>query len=169
MGTAYDLLDNRCLATWRSSKGDTLPCNGSADAENGTVYQLNTPQLEGGVNEDQSVLVMVPPKTEDGTISGQYPPVVIYPWSRFQARVGCLADKPNCNVKFKITYSVDGSPEQVMYEDYHTPGAIEKLDIPLNKFGLEGKSVVFILYVTTNGEFDQDYAFWMGPRIDPKD
>jgi len=169
VGTWYNLMTNLCSASYHTSEGKTLACNGDPDSTLGAAYSLTNTKWADGSIEDEPVLVMVPPHVENGVIAAQFPPVVVFPWSRFQARMGCLADNPDCDVKLKITYSVDGGPEQVLYEEYHTYGATSRVDIPLNRYGLINQSTTFFLYVAANGDYKGDYIFWFNPRIDPRD
>ncbi len=169
VSNTYDFLANMCSATWKTGSGTILPCNGDPNkTEGGAVYRMNNSQWEGDVIENEPVLVMVPPAGSDTTIIGQFPPVVVPDFSRLQTRIGCLRDQENCNVHIKITYSVDGGPEQPLYEtDQAYDGDVDKLDVRMIEYQLFKQSTSFIFYVTAVGDASQDKIFFFVPKLAP--
>lgn len=169
VSNTYDFLANMCAATWKTGGGKLIPCPSDPNnAAEGAVYRMNNSQWEGDIIEDEPVLVMVPPAGNDTTIIGQFPPVVIPEFSRLQTRIGCLADQKDCNVSIKITYSVDGGPEQPLYSSEQAyDGGIDKLDVRMIEYSLFNKSVSFIWYITAVGDASQDKIFWFTPILAP--
>lgn len=170
VSNAYDFIANMCSASWRTGSGTSLPCPGDPNADTGgAVYRMNNSQWEGGVVEDEPVIVMAPPAGENTTLIGQFPPVIVPDWSWLKTRVGCLAGQEStCNVNVKITYSVDGGPEQMLYQGTQTAdGEIGLVNVKMIEYQLFGKSTAFIWYVTVNGASDGDKIFWFTPVLTP--
>jgi hypothetical protein len=69
-------------------------------------------------------------------------------------------------VKYQITYHADGGDLKLLGQWEETyDGTIRRIDIDLADEGLAGKSVEFALVVLANGSSEQDWAFWLLPRI----
>jgi len=161
-GVVYDFAMNYCSAQWKSSAGP-LPCPGRGTEPQGFVVRLSNPSLENR-HEDELTLWTSPERKTEGWISGTYPPIKVQMGDRFLADIGCLADSPMCNVGFQLLYRADGGPTiglGTWYEYYD--GNITHLILDLSP--LAGRSVEFTLVVFTNGEYNQDNAFWLLPHI----
>lgn len=166
VGNVYNFAYNICSGTWKSSSGP-LSCEGTIGDPRGFVYLNSAPQIEGDIIEDQVAIAITPPQVKDGWIVGQYPPMIIPEWSNFDAHIGCLNKNPSCDVTFKITYSVDGGPEQVLYTKSHTYGEWIHVSKQLFAYGLVGKSVSFIFYVYANNDGKENNAFIFFPQMTP--
>ena len=71
-------------------------------------------------------------------------------------------------MRVKVTYSVDGGPEQPLYDTEQAyDGGIDKVDVRMVEYQLFGKSVSFIWYVTAVGDASQDKIFWFVPKLAP--
>lgn len=161
--TIYNFVDNYCSAQWSSAAG-VLPCPGTNSDSNGFVVKLTDPKLENGSVENEAALETHPQFVDNGYISGRFPSFNVKSGDRFKAVIGCLYNGSACNVMFLLNYAADGGSEQTLASWNQTyDGSIQKLDIDLSS--LAGKSVVFILRVNANGVSDQDWAFWLQPRI----
>lgn len=164
-GSEYNFVDNMCASgvEWRSGTG-VLPCPGNETDANGFVKKVDNPKMETGDTDDEPALWTNPQFIDNGTISGKYPAIIITAGSRFKTVLGCLADAPNCNVKFQLNARIDGAAETTLAEWTETSdGKFTRVDLDLSS--LAGKSVVFVLVVKANGPSDQDRAFWLLPRI----
>jgi hypothetical protein len=168
-GEVYSFIENMCLATWHAGTDTVLPCPGDPNATTGgAVYTTSGSRWEDGNIENEPVLAMVPPSGTGGTITGQFPPVVVPQWSNFITRFGCMAENKQCNAHVKITYSIEGGPEQVLVEDTQTYDQNStKVHINLIKYMVYNKPVSFIFYVTSNGEGDQNMIYFLVPRLTP--
>lgn len=165
-GKQYYFYDNMCLATWKTGSGRMLSCPGSPDDTDGSVYLLTNSMLQGGSSENEPVIVMQPPAGEQTTVVGQFPPVLVPEWAHLVTRIGCLNDLPNCSAHVKVTYSVEGQPEQTLVEkDVATTDKTVKIDIMLGN--LFKKSTSFIFYVTANGEGADNKVFFLKPLLSP--
>ncbi len=168
VGDTYSFVDNMCLATWKTGSGTLLTCPGDPTSTSGAVYRMNNSQWEGDVIEDEPVLVLAPPAGENTTIVGQFPPIIVPTYDWLLARVGCLRDLPDCSATVRITYSVDGGPEQPLYEgEQQYDNSVDPINVKLIEYSLANKSVSFLFYVTANGDGANTKIFFFLPRLDP--
>ena len=164
--TVYNLVDNYCSASWVSGAG-VLPCPGVEGNADGFVLKKENPKLENGSTDDEPALFTHPQWVNNGVISGRFPAFDVVEGDHFRTVIGCLYGGAACNVKFQITYHADGGPLQLLDQWTETyDGTIRKIDIDLAANGLAGKSVEFSLVVQANGPSNQDWAFWLLPRIE---
>ncbi len=160
---AYDFVARYCDAQWVSGAG-VLPCPGGQGDATGFVVKLDAPKLENGVTENEPALETHPEWVDNGVISGKFPAITVKDGDHFKAVIGCLYNGAACNVRFQLNYRADGGSLQNLGEwDQTYDGNIAKLDVDLSS--LAGKSVEFVLAVMANGPADQDWAFWLAPRI----
>jgi Ig-like domain-containing protein len=160
---AYDFSLNACDAAWENNTRD-LPCPGSEGDSKGYVIELNDPVLESGRTEDEPSLLTVPKDTYNGFISGTYPAVKIRDGDHFQTLLSCAYKAYSCNVLFSLDYQIGGGAVRNLgrwNEAYE--GKYFTVDIDLSS--LAGDNVKFILTVSANGNFNQDKALWIAPRI----
>jgi hypothetical protein len=161
--TIYNFVDNYCSAQWASGAG-VLPCPGTTSDSNGFVVKQTNPKLETGADENEAALFTHPQWVDNSFISGRFPSYNIKAGDRFRGVIGCLYSASACNVQFLLNYVADGGPEQTFASWNQTyDGDVSKLDIDLSS--LAGKSVIFILRVNSNGSSNQDWAFWLQPRL----
>jgi hypothetical protein len=162
--TKYSLVDNYCKAEWRSGAG-VLPCPGTSGDTRGFIIRQDAPKLENGSVENEPALWTNPQLVDNGFISGKFPALNITTGNHFKTVLGCLNGATNCKVKFTLKYSAEGGPETNLFEWSETyEGKLHPVDLDLST--LSGKSVVFILYLATEGPADQAQAFWLKPRIE---
>jgi len=164
--TVYNFVANYCSAAWVSGAG-SLPCPGAEGDIEGFVVKKTNPKLENGSTDDEPALLTHPQWVNDGVISGRFPAFDVVEGDHFKTVIGCLHGGAACNVKFQVTYHANGGPLQLLdqwTESYD--GTIRKIDIDLADKGLAGKSVEFALVVHANGLSNQDWAFWLLPRIE---
>ena len=159
-----DFALNYCTAQWSSSTG-ALPCPGSGDNfTNGSVAYSAGPKLEGGYQEDEPSIIVIPSDGAGGMITGKFPAVTIKSGDHFKANVGCLNGYTDCNVIFQVNYTADGGAVTNLgswaevYEGLYT-----NIDVSLDF--LAGKKVVFFLVVQNNGASLEDKVFWTAPGI----
>lgn len=159
-----DLALNYCTAEWSSSAG-SLPCPGSRDDfTNGSVAYSAAPKLEGGYQEDEPSIIVIPSDGAGGMVTGKFPAVTIKSGDHFNATVGCLDGYTNCNVLFQVNYKADGGAVTNLgswaevYEGLYT-----NIDVSLDF--LAGKKVEFFLVVQNSGNSLEDKVFWTAPGI----
>jgi hypothetical protein len=162
----YNLVTNYCSANWVSGAG-VLPCPGTDTDAEGFVLMKSNPKLENGSTENEAALFTHPQWVNNGVISGRFPAFDVIAGDHFKTVIGCLYGGAACDVKFQITYHADGGALQLLDQWTETyDNTIRKIDIDLEATGLAGKSVEFSLVVQANGPSNQDWAFWLLPRIE---
>jgi len=159
----YNFVSHYCDATWVSGAG-TLPCPGSTGDAEGFVVKVNDPKLETGAVENEPALETHPEWVNNGVITGRFPAFDVESGDHFKTVIGCLYNGNACSVRFQLNYRADGGSLQNLGQwDESYDGSIRKLDVDLSS--LAGKSVEFVLAVQANGASNQDWAFWLLPRI----
>lgn len=158
-----DLVADYCDATWITGAG-TLSCPGTDTDAEGFVLKLASPKLENGTTENEPALFTHPEWVNNGVISGRFPAFEVQDGDRFRAVIGCLYNGLACDVRFQLNYRENGgSLTNLGQWDQSYDGSILKLDVDLSD--LEGKSIQFVLAVLADGPSNQDWAFWLAPRI----
>lgn len=160
---AYSMVDNYCDADWSTASGD-LPCPGDAGSPDGFVVRLEEAVMEGGRKENEPGLWTHPEAVEDGRIRGEFPAFKVEEGDVFQAVISCLDGSTECNVRMKLEYRIgDGSIKTLAEWKQKYDGEFRKVEADLSE--LAGKKVKFILTVQTRGDYTDDTAFWLMPRI----
>ena len=159
---AYDFSANYCNAEWDNGN-EALPCPGSDGSPKGYAVKLNAPKMEDGSTEDEPGLLTVPQDKNNGFIRGQFPSFPVQAGDRFRALVNCQHNATKCDVTFRLDYRNNGQVKTLgswheVYEGKYYP-------IDLDLSSLAGETVKFILYVSTNGGNNQDFAIWLNPHI----
>jgi hypothetical protein len=159
----YDFGATYCDARWRSEPG-RLECPGEVGDDEGFVRLVDRPEIEKNRLENEAALVMSPQDTEDGWIRGEYPEIEIEEDYRFKATVGCMSDSQDCDVIFQLNYLIGDGEIQTLWETREVyDDAFTRVDVDLSP--LEGEDVQLILTVLANGSPEDDYVFWLVPRI----
>lgn len=159
----YNFVDNFCKGTWRTNNGN-INCPGQT-TDNGFVVKVDEPVMETGAKENEAALWTNPPTGTDTEIRGTFPAMTITSGMYFKAVIGCLNAATNCNVKFVLSYIPDGGSETKLAEWSEVyDNSFTRVNLDLST--LAGKKVQFILSVKSNGESNQDQAFWLQPRIE---
>jgi hypothetical protein len=159
----YNFVSKYCDAEWVSGAG-VLTCPGTTGDAEGFVVKVNNPKLENGTTDDEPALETHPEWVNNGVISGKFPAFDVESGDHFKAVIGCLYNGAACDVRFQLNYRADGGSLQNLGQwDEVYDGTIRKLDIDLSS--LDGKSVEFVLAVQAHGASNQDWAFWLLPRI----
>jgi hypothetical protein len=159
----YDFIAEYCDATWRSGAG-VLSCPGSDSDAEGFVLKLDTPKLEGGRTENEPALFTHPQWVNNGVISGRFPAFDVEDGDEFHAVIGCLFDSPACDVTMQLNYRENGGDLEPLRDwDETYDGDFRVIEVDLSE--LAGSSVEFVLAVQANGGFNEDWAFWLAPRI----
>jgi hypothetical protein len=161
-GTILDFATNPCSASWKSGAG-ALPCPGTDGDPRGFVLPVSNPQLENGVTDNASALILFPQNKYDGYIQGAYPEIAIQAGDRFQGIVNC-AYGSSCYVTFRLDYQVDNGPVNIFWSWKEVnEGLFYRVDKDLS--ALAGKKVKFILTILATGPSTADRALWSQPRI----
>lgn len=110
-------------------------------------------------------LVEKPDAGEKGYIRADYPAINVVGRSYFKTETGCLASAVNCDVTFQLQYRINNGKYQTITD------WIEKFDGKLTKIevdvsNLAGKSVQFSLVILNNYDFNENWVFWLDPRLE---
>jgi hypothetical protein len=161
-GTILDFATNLCSASWKSGAG-ALPCPGTDGDPRGFILQVSNPQLENGVTDNASALILFPQNKDDGYIQGTYPEIAIQAGDRFQGIVNC-AYGSSCYVTFRLDYQVGSGPVNIFWSwKEKNEGLFYRVDKDLS--ALAGQKVKFILTILASGPSTGDRALWSQPRI----
>jgi hypothetical protein len=158
--------DDFCGAQWRTDFTNNLACPASRpNFETGFVLLDPEPKLENGQTDNEPALVTHPDSGNGGFIAGQYPAIKILSGDHFKTVIGCMYGAFNCNITFQLNYVIGSGPVRnlgVWHEIYDEQ--YQKIDVDLSS--LAGNDVEFILTVLNNGDSEEDWAFWLLPRIE---
>jgi hypothetical protein len=162
-GVVYNFVTNVCEAKWDNGD-DRIPCEGDRTTDpDGSVHVLEDPDLEHR-QENEPALWINLPRDEMTWVSGWYPEIKIKDGDRFRADIGCLADRPDCDVTFRIYYRVGNGDLNTLGSWRETSdGDITNLNIDLSQFA--GKFVQLVLTVEAGPKTEDDDAFWLVPHI----
>ena len=120
--------------------------------------------MEGGRKENEPGLWTHPEAVEDGRIRGEFPEFKVEEGDVFRAVISCLDDSTECSVRMKLEYRIgDGSIKTLAEWKQKYDGEFRSVEVDLSE--LAGKKVKLILTVQTRGDYTDDTAFWLMPRI----
>jgi hypothetical protein len=155
---------NICAAKWSSTVGRVSCSASSVDFTNGSVRKTNSPKLEGGYQDDEGTIVVSPSSGSGGMIMGQFPKITIANGDHFQSMIGCMHQRPDCNVLFELQY-LDASDTLHSLGSWSEKSEGQYTHIDVDLSALNGKSIALILKVQNNGDSKDDEVFWLSPRI----
>jgi hypothetical protein len=159
-----DFAYNVCEAVWRNSK-HSLACPSEAnDYKNGSITRTSKPRLEGGYQDDETALIMIPNDGDGGVIYGTYPAVKIKDGDRFKALAGCYYDNEDCNVLLQLNY-INDDGDMVLLGEWKEKYDSKYTQIDVDLSELAGEKVQLVLLVHNRGNSIDDKVFWMVPRI----
>jgi len=164
--SGFDLYTRAGAATWASAAG-VLTFGGPDTNPNGFAMYRNDQKVEGGTTPAKAVETH-PQWVNDGYITGLYPSYTVVTGERFRAKIGfILKADGSCgvgNAKFRLEYKEAGVIKTFSEWTETCDGTLREVDVDLSS--LAGKTVQFALTVAANGTADQDWAVWIGPRVE---
>jgi hypothetical protein len=159
----FNFYEHVCDADWVSTSGE-LSCPTQDYSIDGLVQGVALPVLEGGRQENEPGIWVIPEGVGGGRISGTFPALSVKSGDHFRTVVSCANDAPGCDLQFKLEYQIgDGEVKTLGRWDETYDGKYTKVDIDLSP--LAGKDVKFILTVRAKDAFNQDFALWLMPAI----
>lgn len=159
------LADSICLAQW-SNGTDTLPCPGKPNDNAGYAYTDPKPILENGAEDDENTLILGVPKQDNSFLRGTYPAFEVPQAAAFYAVLGCSSGNAACNASLTLSYiEGDAAPKQLATWSETFDGSFQRLDLDLSS--LAGKTVQFILTLSSNGNPEGDRVHLMAPIVAP--
>ena len=158
-----NLADSICLAKW-SNGTDTLPCPGKPTDTVGYAYTDPKPILENNVEDDENTLILGVPNQENSFLRGTYPAFQVPNGAAFYAILGCSGGNSACNTSITLSY-IEGNaaPKQLATWSETFNNAFQRLDLDLSS--LAGKTVQFVLTLSSNGNPTGDRVHLMAPII----
>ncbi len=158
----FVLIDNYCAAEWRTNIG-VITCP-QQEGASGSVVRVNNPKLEGGYEDNEPAIVVMPASGDGGMIQGKFPPFIVKTGDRFRVVAGCMDKSSACNALVQINYSIGGGAVQNLATWTETSdGNFYRADIDLSSFN--GQSVQFYLVVYNNSNSTDDRIFWLYPHV----
>jgi hypothetical protein len=153
-----------CAAAWYTASGD-LPCPNPKPGTNGSMFKDGAPQVEGGYQDDEPALVMIPNDGAGGTISARFPAIQVEKGDHFQSVIGCLEGNPACDITFELGYQLgEGKLQPLGSWRQVYDGVFEKISIDLS--ALAGQMVELVLTVrSNNGTAIDNAGFWLAPVV----
>ncbi len=157
----YDFLAKAKDATWRNAT-KLLPFGDQNDDSPGIVAYVDDIKLENGTTYDKA-LATYPERIDDGIITGLYTDYKVVKGDHFRSKAGFRINCQVGQVKFQLSYK-EGSTITLLKEwSKKCNGSLISMDYDLSS--LKGKTVKFILGVTTDGSSQHDNVLWVNPRI----
>ena len=152
-------------AEWRDQYGPALVSVEGNIGLHGYAVRETHPMFEGGLQENEPTIVMIPPRGESGFVSGKFPAFLIEPSDYLVTRVGCLEPHKFCDVTLKVLVQVEGEDDvEVLWEtEKQYTGAWILVRRNLTRYA--GKAVHFIFVVESKGNNVDDVIGWFVPAI----
>ena len=169
----YDMAVRYCRAEWANSRLGLQCPTPIEDQMLGFVYKDDNPRLETGDREEEPALVTHPDRGgimrfdflgEQGLIAGAFPEQLIEEGDRFEAVIGCMYGHRDCNVQFYLLLQKPNGNYDILasWQEYYD-GEVTTVIYDLSEWA--GREIGLILAVVANGSADDDYAFWLSPRL----
>lgn len=159
----YDFTEHYCEADWRSGDG-FLACPGDPGDSVGFVVLVEEPLLEGGRLENEPGLWVQLDADDDAWVTGEFPAFKVKKGDEFRTIVSCLAESPDCFVRFRLEYRIDGNAVKTFRKwDEKSEGKFRKVRLDLSD--LAGEEVEFILTVQAMESSEDNAALWLLPSI----
>jgi hypothetical protein len=158
----FDFIAKADDAEWRNGSKEIDYGDKNNDSEGVAVVGKNV-KLEDGKTY-ATVLGTYPERIDDGMISGKFPEYRVRRGDIFKAQIGLRSSCEDGKVKMHLKYQ-EGSTVTLLKEWSETCNGQTK-SVSFDLADLRGKTVQFILVVTTDGSPRGDKAIWVTPRIE---
>jgi hypothetical protein len=156
----YDFVDKADDATW-SNDTHTITFGAGATGD-GYAALIKNQKMENGKTYNEA-LATFPERIDDGVITGLYTNYKVQNGDHFRSQAGFRTNCQVGQVKFQLSYQ-EGSTVKLLKEwSKKCNGSLISMDYDLSS--LKGKTVKFILGVTTDGSYLHDNVLWIDPRI----
>jgi hypothetical protein len=160
----YNFMDKAPSAEWRNAS-QALPWGDPGPDDDGVADFSENARLNDGKTYPK-VLATFPEQITDGVITGLFSHYNIQSGDHFRALVGFRANcDKDARVKFQLNYVEAGmAPVSIREWTKSCDSNLLSLDVDLSS--LAGKSVQFMLAVTTDGAAQSEKTVWVNPRIE---
>jgi len=157
----FDLLAQAQNADWSNATED-LPFGDQDNDTPGVVAYANNITLENNKTYSKA-LATYPQRIEDGLITGIFPSYTVKDNDHFTTQLGFRKNCDDGSVQYRFGYKEGSNVVIINKWNKNCDGTLLTIDIDLSD--LKGKTVQFILEVSTRGPFNDDQAIWVSPRI----
>ena len=151
-----------CDAAWTTGVG-MIGCTQRIGDPLGFVVLINTPQLETRT-ENELALWMHPDQNGNGRINGIYPPFTVTENEYFVAEIGCLADRPRCDVTFSLGFLTQNN-ELITLASWREIQDANTNIVTVDLTSLQGQRGQLTLNMINNGDPLQADGIWFMPQI----
>jgi peroxiredoxin family protein len=160
----YNFMDKAQDAAWRNSIKD-LPWGDPGPDDAGVADFSTNAKLQDGKTYTK-VLATFPEQVTNGYISGLFSNYSVQNKDRFRAqagfRSGCQA---NASVKFQLIF-VEAGNAPILIQEWTKKCDDKLVSMDVDLSSLAGRSVQFMLAVTTDGAPEAEKTVWVNPRIE---
>jgi hypothetical protein len=158
----FDLLAQAKNAQWKNGTIDLPFGDPDSDAPGVAAYAVDV-TMENNKTYSK-VLATYPQRIVDGLISGLFPAYTVKNNDHFRTQLGFRSNCTGGNVEFRFGYKEGANVVMINKWIKSCDGALLTIDLDLSS--LAGKTVEFILEVSTRGAFEKDRSIWVSPRIE---
>lgn len=160
----FDFVAKGPSAQWRNNT-QVIPWGDPPEDDPGVAVNLNNVKLENNKTYNNA-LATYPPFITDGFVRGTYPSYTVQTGDRFRTLLGFKADCGVGKVRFQVLYKEQGSDNEIAIAEWLKICDGNLLSIDQDLASLSGKTVQFTLVVRTEGDWKDDKAIWVNPRIE---
>jgi hypothetical protein len=159
----YNFMDKAIDAEWRNGT-DKLPWGDPGPDDAGVADFSTNARLQDGKTYPK-VLATFPQQIQNGVITGLFSPYNVQNGDHFRAQVGFRSNCGSAQAKFQLIY-VEPDVAPVLIREWSKGCDDKLLSLDVDLSSLAGKSVKFMLAVTTDGAAEAEKTVWVNPRIE---
>ncbi len=162
LNVIYDFTANAKEAIWSNGSG-VISFPGTDGDAKGFGLVNSKLKFESGTESNKPGLLVAPQNITNGFIQAAFPAVAIQSGDRFNTVVGCEYGATSCYVAYRLDYEVGGVSKTfwTFREKYEGLSFTASIDLT----PLAGKTVNFVLVVSSYGSPTGDRALWVNPAI----
>lgn len=159
----YNFTERAPSAEWRNGS-KALPWGDPGPDDEGVADIVENAKLNDGKTYSK-MLATFPEQVTDGVITGLFSHYNVQSGDHFRALVGFRSNCENQKVKFHLNY-VENGGQPVSIREWNKSCDSNLLNIDVDLSSLAGKSVQFMLAVSTDGAAEGEKTVWVNPRIE---
>jgi hypothetical protein len=159
----YDFMDKAPSAEWRNAS-KLLPWGDPGPDDEGVADYSTDARLQDGKTYPK-VLATFPEQVNNGIITGLFSSYNVQNGDRFRSQMGYRSGcGPNASVRFQLIF-VESGGAPILVQEWVKKCDNTLLSVDVDLSPLAGKSVQFMLAVTTDGAAEAEKTVWVSPRI----
>jgi hypothetical protein len=162
MTVGLDFVDKGPGAEWRNTTTQ-IPWGDPPEDDAGVAVSLEMMKLENGKAYNR-VLATYPQRIDDGFVRGTYASYTVQTGDHFRTLLGF---KENCGTgkaRFQLVYKEGGT--ETVFAEWLKICDGNVLTIDQDLASLVGRTLQFIIVVKAEGDYREDRALWVYPRIE---